>query len=90
MLIYVVDIIVAWSSTIAIYALLKDLSDNFALKDLGYRYYFVGTKVKKVRNGLILSQDKYAHDILKHINMRNKPTFTRSDIVVILLVLKVV
>ena len=46
-LIYVDDIIVTSSSDEAITGLLKDLSANFALKDLGDLHYFLGIEVKK-------------------------------------------
>jgi hypothetical protein len=46
-LIYVDDIIVASSSSEVIYALLKDIKDNFALKDLGDMRYFIRIKVKR-------------------------------------------
>jgi hypothetical protein len=67
MLIYVDDIIVASSSQAATDALLKDLSQEFALKDLGDLSYFLGIEVQKVDNGLVLSQSKYAHDILTRL-----------------------
>jgi hypothetical protein len=43
-LIYIDDIIVIRSSTKAIGALLHDLADDFALKDLGPLHYFLGIK----------------------------------------------
>ena len=46
-LIYVDDIIVIDSSYEAIRGLLKDLSVDFALKDLGDLHYFLGIEVKK-------------------------------------------
>jgi histone deacetylase 1/2 len=69
MLIYVDDIIVASSSHAATGALLKDLHQNFALKDLGDLHYFLGIEVTKVSNGLVLNQAKYAHDVLARVNM---------------------
>jgi hypothetical protein len=68
-LIYVVDIIVTSSSDYAISALLKDLNDNFAIKYLGDLHYFLGLEVKKIPNGLVLTQEKYAHDLLAKANM---------------------
>jgi histone deacetylase 1/2 len=67
MLIYVDDIIVASSSKAATDALLKDLSKEFALKDLGDLHYFLGIEVQKANNGLVLSQAKYAHDVLHEL-----------------------
>jgi histone deacetylase 1/2 len=53
----------------AIYVLLKDLNDNFAIKDLGDLHYFLGLEVKKISNGLVLTQEKYAHDLLAKAHM---------------------
>lgn len=69
MLRYVDDIIVTGSSGEAIAALLKDLSSEFALKDLGTLNYFLGIEVKPSQGGIILSQEKYAADILKRVGM---------------------
>jgi histone deacetylase 1/2 len=51
MLIYVDDIVVVSSAEKAVDALLHDLGMDFALKDLGQLHYFLGIKVKKVRDG---------------------------------------
>jgi histone deacetylase 1/2 len=69
MLIYVDDIIVASSSQAATDALLKDLSQEFALKDLCDLNFFLGIEVQKVANGLVLNQAKYAQDILTRVGM---------------------
>jgi histone deacetylase 1/2 len=70
MLIYVDDIVVASSSEKAVAALLHDLGLDFALKDLGSLHYFLGIEVKKVHDGIILSQEKYANDLLGRVNMK--------------------
>jgi hypothetical protein len=76
-LVYVDDIIVASSSQEATVALLKDLERDFALKDLGELHYFLGIEVKKRKNGLVLTQERYATDILELVNMSNcKPIST--------------
>jgi hypothetical protein len=64
MLIYVDDIIVTGSSQEAITALLYYFRQDFALKDLGDLHYFLGIEVRKDKEGIILSQEKYARDIL--------------------------
>jgi histone deacetylase 1/2 len=69
-LVYIDDIIVASSSQAATDALLKDLQCDFALKDLGDLHY-LGIGVKKTRDGLILSQQKYASNILMRAGMNN-------------------
>ena len=55
-LVYVDDIIVAISSHEATGALLEDLEQEFALKDLGDLHYFLGIEVQRSRDGLKLSQ----------------------------------
>jgi histone deacetylase 1/2 len=69
-LIYVDDILVTSSSDHAIYALLQDLNKNFVIKDLGDLYYFLGIEVKRMRNGLLLTQEKYANDLLHKVGMQ--------------------
>jgi histone deacetylase 1/2 len=77
MLIYVDDIIVTGSSQEAIAVLLCDLKQEFALKDLGDLSYFLGIEVRKDKEGIILSQEKYARDILARVGMlKCKPSAT--------------
>lgn len=76
-LVYVDDIIVASSSTEATEALLRDLRHEFALKDLGELHYFLGIKVNRNHEGLVLSQERYAREILKRSGMdKSKPVDT--------------
>jgi histone deacetylase 1/2 len=51
---------VASSTSEATSALLRDLNKEFILKDLGELHYFLGIEVKKLRDGIILAQEKYA------------------------------
>jgi histone deacetylase 1/2 len=77
MLVYVDDIVVVSSSDSAVDALLHDLGMDFALKDLGELHYFLGIEVKKETDGIILSQEKYARDIIACVNMTGcKPVDT--------------
>jgi hypothetical protein len=69
MLIYVDDIIVTSSSPDAVTTLLKDLRTDFALKDLGELSYFVGIEVNPRQGGIVLSQGKYASDLLNKVGM---------------------
>jgi hypothetical protein len=71
MLIYVDDIIVTGSSKEAIDALLCDLKQDFALKDLGDLHNFLGVEVRKDTEGIVLSQEKYARDVLTRVGMMN-------------------
>lgn len=68
-LVYDDDIIVASSSPKATAALLKDLQKDFALKDLGDLHYFLGIEVKRSNDGLVLSQGRYAADVLSRTGM---------------------
>jgi hypothetical protein len=70
-LIYVDDIIVASSTHDAMASLLRQLGQEFALKDLGRLNYFLGIEVNHVHNGIILTQEKYASDLLKKVGMNN-------------------
>ena len=49
--------------------MLKDLSKEFALKDLVDLNFFLGIEDNKFNNGLVLSQAKYAHDVLSRVGM---------------------
>jgi histone deacetylase 1/2 len=76
-LVYVDDIIVASSSQDATDALLRDLQKDFALKDLGDLHYFLGIEVKKSSDGLLLTQERYATDVLSRSGMdKAKPVET--------------
>jgi hypothetical protein len=76
-LVYVEDIIVVSSSPLATTSLLKNLESDFALKDLDDLHYFLGIEVSKISGGILLSQSKYAMDILKKAIMVScKPVST--------------
>jgi hypothetical protein len=76
-LVYVDDIIVISSSPATIDALLTDLKQDSALKDLGLLHYFLGIEVKQLNNGVLLTQEKYASDILARVGIHNcKPVST--------------
>lgn len=76
-LVYVDDITLASSSEAATTALLKDLEKDFALKDLGDLHYFLGIEVKHSPGQLLLTQERYANDVLNRVNMSNcKPLDT--------------
>jgi hypothetical protein len=70
-LIYVNDIIVASSTPDATQVLLKQLGQEFALKNLGELSYFLGIEVNQTKNGIKLTQEKYVGDLLKRVGMSN-------------------
>jgi hypothetical protein len=69
LLIYVNDIIIVSSVPTAIDELLQLLSTNFAIKDLGKLHYFLGIEVIPVKDGLLLSQQRYIQDLFSKTNM---------------------
>jgi histone deacetylase 1/2 len=69
MLVYVDDIIIASSSDELVNALLKDLEKDFAIKDLGVLHYFLGIEVKRSNDELLLTQERYAKDVLQRVGM---------------------
>jgi histone deacetylase 1/2 len=76
-LVYVNGIIVTRSSKEAISIFVKDLSTHFAIKDLGDLHFFLGIEVKKVQNGIVLTQVKYALKLLETVGMTScKPSPT--------------
>jgi hypothetical protein len=71
LLVYVDDIIVASSSQEATNALIKNLERDFALNDIGDLHYFLGIEVKKSDHRILLSQQKYAMELLVRARMTN-------------------
>lgn len=71
MLIGIDEIIVVSCCQHAILALLRNLKEEFALKDHGELHYFLGI------GGILLTQDKYTLDFLKRVGMKDcKPVNT--------------
>jgi histone deacetylase 1/2 len=50
-------------------ALLHDLNDNFALKDLGDLHLLLGILVKNTHNGVTLNSPKKCNDLLSRVGM---------------------
>jgi hypothetical protein len=68
-LIYVDDIIITGSHSMAITQLINDLHSSFALKDLGQLNFFLGVEATWHQDGLHLSQQRYINDLLTKTNM---------------------
>lgn len=66
---YVDDIIVTSSSQEVVETLLKDLQNDFTLKDVGDLHCFLGIVVNRTSEGIILAHDTYACDLLKRVGM---------------------
>jgi hypothetical protein len=68
LLVYVDDIVIT-SSSPDVDAILADLKNDFAIKDMGDLHYFLGIDIKKVADGILFTQEKYAMDILCCVGM---------------------
>jgi hypothetical protein len=68
-LVYVDGVIVTGSSSKFTNVLVKKLNQEFALKDLGDLHYFLRIELNRTRNELLLTQERYALDILHRVNM---------------------
>ena len=68
LVVYVDDIVITGSDEDVI-GKLKHLSPHFQTKDLGHLKYFLGIEVAQSSTGIVISQRKYALDILEEIGM---------------------
>jgi hypothetical protein len=81
LLIYVDDIFLTCRNFKLIQRLITLLSSKLKLHDLGHAYYFLGIEVAPTSLGLVLSQHKYALDILSRAGMSScKPVDTPTSI----------
>ena len=72
---YVDDIILTGSDPNHINHVKSSLKKKFEMKDLGHLHYFLGLQVLQSKEGITLSQSKYACDLLHHFHMEYcKPT----------------
>jgi histone deacetylase 1/2 len=69
LLVYVDDIILVSSLSSAATRLIQNLRSEFAVKDLGPLHYFLGIEVSPLSTGLVLTQKKYALDLLRRAGM---------------------
>lgn len=77
LLVYVDDILLTGSDHTLVQKLLKLLSTQFAMKDLGDLHYFLGIQVVRLPSGLLLSQHKYVLDLLRKFHLHTvKPVRT--------------
>nr|GEZ37003.1 ribonuclease H-like domain-containing protein [Tanacetum cinerariifolium] len=84
LLIYIDDIVLKASSTTLLQRIISFLHKEFDMTDSGALNYFLGISVTRDARGMILSQKKYAMELLEHAHMLNCGlqylTFTRPDI----------
>ena len=80
LVVYVDDIVVTGSDQDGIQKLKQHLFTHFQTKDLGKLKYFLGIEIAQSSSGIVLSQQKYALDILEETGMLDcKPVDTPMD-----------
>jgi len=80
MLIYVDDVIITSNNLTEIAIMKQFLHVSFPIKDLGDLKYFLGIKVARFANGIVLCQRKYALDVLANFLVLNQSVFLRNPI----------
>lgn len=77
LLIYVDDLILAGNNLQEINTLKQFLHHNFKIRDLGALKYFLGLEIARSKQGIHISQRKYALDILSDTGfLASKPALT--------------
>eukprot|EP00253_Pinus_taeda_P005684 PITA_05684 len=69
LVLYVDDLILTGSDPNLINHVKSSLKKKFEMTDLGHLHYFLGLQVLQSKEGISLSQSKYACDILRHFHM---------------------
>ncbi|KAG2406196.1 Retrovirus-related Pol polyprotein from transposon RE1 Retro element 1 [Vigna angularis] len=80
LMVYVDDIVITGNDITRINQLKNHLFNHFQTKDLGRLKYFLGIEVAQSKEGVIISQRKYALDILEETGLTNcKPIDNPMD-----------
>ncbi|RVW82205.1 Retrovirus-related Pol polyprotein from transposon RE2 [Vitis vinifera] len=80
LVVYMDDIVITGSDQEGIQRLKQHLFNHFQTKDLSKLKYFLGLEIAQSSSGVVMSQRKYALDILEEIGKLNYLTITRPDI----------
>ena len=64
-----VDNIILTRSNFFLHEFISHISSEFSMKDLGPLHYFLGIQVIPTSAGMVLSQEKYAFDLLERAHM---------------------
>ncbi|KAK5832585.1 hypothetical protein PVK06_016387 [Gossypium arboreum] len=71
LLVYVDDLLIAGNDINMIRELKGFLNTTFKMKDLGDLRYFIGIEVLRFKEGIVLSQKKYAHELIEDTGLKN-------------------
>eukprot|EP00253_Pinus_taeda_P002132 PITA_02132 len=71
LILYVDDLILTSSDPNLINHVKSNLKNKFEMTDLGHLHYFLGLQVLQSKEGISLSQSKYACDLLRHFHMED-------------------
>lgn len=71
LVLYIDDLILTGSDPNLINHVKSSLKKQFEMTDLGHLHYFLGLQVLQTKEGIFLSQSKYAYDILRHFHMED-------------------
>eukprot|EP00253_Pinus_taeda_P016572 PITA_16572 len=77
LVLYVDDLLIVGSSSLAIATVKRALHDMFLMTDMGPLHFFLGLEISQDATGIKLSQAKYARDLLERFRMNDcKPVPT--------------
>ena len=77
---YVDDLIFTGNNHYEIEEFRKNMMQEFEMTDLGLLHYFLGIEVKQDENGIFISREKYARDLMKKFRMEDvKPSSTSIE-----------
>ena len=71
LVLYVDDLILTGSDPKLINHVKYSLKQNFEMSDIGHLHYFLGLQVLQTKEGIFLSQSKYAYDLLRCFHMED-------------------
>lgn len=71
LLLYVDDMLITGNKSEAMKKFLYEINNQFRMKDLGKMEYFLGIQAQYDKNGVFLTQERYALDLLASAGMSN-------------------
>ena len=71
LVLYVDDLIFTGSDSKLLNHVKTNLKNKFEMTNSGYLHYFLGLQVLQTKEGIFISQSKYACDLLHHFQMEN-------------------